>query len=211
MPVKAVIFDFDGTVVDSMPFLETNAVKLMVQHYSISKHEAREKYIQTTGLPFLEQIGMLFPGHEANETVIGTFEQWKENGLLEQPLFPDTKTVFEYLKSKTYLICISSSSLKPAIEDYFRRFGYLELLDEIMGYRPDFQKGKDHFDHVKQLFKLDKKEMVFIGDSLKDFERAKGSGIRFIGRLGLFSQRDFTRAGHDGEVISSLSELHKLL
>lgn len=214
MKIEAVVFDFDGTVVNSMPFLETIAVNLMTDNYGLSEEEARNNYRFTSGLPFLEQIGILFPGNSVNECVIDCFEKRKLEGLFIQPVFSDTKKILMYLKSKSYLTFISSSSLKESIEKYLSQSGILQYIDEVMGYRSDFQKGKNHFDHLMRRYNVDRKGIIFIGDSLKDFERARLSGIRFIGKLDLFSHEDFKKSINDSTeliTIKNLSELENML
>ncbi len=44
--------------------------------------------------------------------------------------------------------------------------------DIVLGFREGFEKGKAHFDYVKDKFGLDKEDMTFVGDSLKDAEKA---------------------------------------
>jgi hypothetical protein len=52
--------------------------------------------------------------------------------------------------------------------------------------------------------------MVFVGDSLKDYERSIGF-TKFIGKTGIFKESDFRKIGHQGFVIENLEELPKLL
>ncbi|MHA2462773.1 MAG: hypothetical protein ACXAEJ_16210, partial [Candidatus Thorarchaeota archaeon] len=52
--------------------------------------------------------------------------------------------------------------------------------------------------------------VVFVGDSLKDFERSKGF-CRFIGVNGIFNDADFLKAGHEGPMVSNLSEIPNLV
>ena len=66
------MFDFDGTLIDSMPFLEKNAVTLLRKFYSFSKEEAHEKYRATTGLPFVQQIEIIAPQNKLNTSIVFT-------------------------------------------------------------------------------------------------------------------------------------------
>jgi beta-phosphoglucomutase-like phosphatase (HAD superfamily) len=49
---RAVVFDFDGTLADSMPFLQKIGVDIMMTHFGVSKENATERYVSTTGLPY---------------------------------------------------------------------------------------------------------------------------------------------------------------
>ena len=73
---KAVIFDFDGTLADSMPFLAEIGVEVMMRYYGITKDEAAERYKSTTGLPFEHQIKLNFPDQKVNnEAIEGTVHE----------------------------------------------------------------------------------------------------------------------------------------
>jgi len=50
-------------------------------------------------------------------------------------------------------------------------------------------------------------DLIFVGDSLKDKERAEASQITFVARLGLFKKEDFLKTGLSCEAISDLLEL----
>ena len=56
----AVIFDFDGTLADSMPFLESIGVEMMMKYFGVSKEDATKRYRSTTGLPYEQQVKMNF-------------------------------------------------------------------------------------------------------------------------------------------------------
>ena len=210
IPCRAVIFDFDGTLADSMPFLERIGVQVMMKHYAVTSEEATKRYRSTTGLPYEHQIKMNFPNNEQNEAAISEFEKLKIDRIFDQELFPDTVETLQRIKDMRIEAFVSSSTFQPTIEEYFRRMGVAGFFVEIMGYRPGFEKGAQHFNHVKSKYGLPLDEVVFIGDSLKDFERSRGF-CKFIGVERMFSLQDFRRVGHEGPVVKHLSQVPPLL
>ncbi|MHA1441632.1 MAG: HAD family hydrolase [Candidatus Heimdallarchaeota archaeon] len=207
--IKMITLDFDGTTADTMPTLEKTAVRLIMQNYSLLEDDARTKYRRTTGLPFEQQISILFPDHEKNEFVISEFEKEKIEGIFDLPLFADAKETIVYLRENDYLVAISSSTTQPIIEKYCKLNEL--IVDQILGYRPGFEKGKDHFDFLIEKFEVSNTEMIYVGDSLKDCERAQGSDIVFIGRFGMFTREDFDKISKSKLYISKLAELKEIV
>ena len=203
---SAVIFDFDGTLADSMPFLESIGVEVMMKYYGVSKEEATTRYRSTTGLPYEQQIIMNFPDHSKNLVAIEEFEKMKINRIFEQELFPDTEETVRELRKRGINVFVSSSTFQPTIEEYFRRKGILELFTAIVGYRPGFEKGADHFNYIHNQYEVPFEQMLFVGDSLKDFERSKNF-CKFVALAGMFTHDDFRNAGHEGPIITSRHEL----
>lgn len=206
----AIVLDFDGTLADSMPFLEKIGVQVMMKYYAITKDEATRKYRITTGLPYEHQIKQNFPNNEKNEVAITEFEKLKIDRIFEQELFPDAQQTLLELSQMNLDIFVSSSTFQSTIIKYFEQRGLKELFREILGYRPGFEKGADHFKHIQLKYGHNNESMVFAGDSLKDYERSIGYA-RFIGKTGLFSEQDFRKIGHNGPVINNLQELPLLL
>ncbi|MHA1935346.1 MAG: HAD family hydrolase [Candidatus Thorarchaeota archaeon] len=207
---SAIIFDFDGTLADSMPFLEKIGVQVMMKYYDVGKGEATEKYQSTTGLPYEHQIKLNFPDNPKNETAIDEFEGLKIERIFEQELFSDTEETIKRLHKLGFKLFVSSSTFQSTIIEYFDRRNLTHLFEEILGYRNGFEKGADHFRHVESQHSLPLNNVVFVGDSLKDFERSKGF-CRFIGMNGIFNEADFLKAGHEGSVLSNLSEIPALV
>lgn len=215
MVIKLICFDFDGTIADTMPWLEENAVRLFHEFYNTDKESARHEYRMTTGLPFSQQVNLIYPDKTENQRVIETFEHEKIARIDEQQLFPETKEVLEVL-SKKYLIAVSSSTTKEIIEDYVEKKGVRDFLNEVVGYKPGFEKGKHHFDYLMEKFSLNPSEVVYVGDSKKDMERAYNSHITFFARLGpMFTEKDFQIQNGGNFIqfpcIRSLLDVEKLL
>ncbi|TET30437.1 MAG: hypothetical protein E3J70_04645 [Candidatus Heimdallarchaeota archaeon] len=207
--IKLVTLDFDGITADTMPALEEIAIKLMMKYYKLKKEDAREKYRITTGLPFEQQMELLFSNNPQNNRVISQFEKEKIESIFDLPLFKDAKSTINSLREMGYLVAISSSTTQPIIEKYCKMNEL--IVDKILGYRKGFEKGKDHFDFLKNEFNLSAKELVYVGDSLKDCERAQNSEILFIAKKGMFSQEDFNKISRSKIVISDLEELIKII
>ena len=56
--------------------------------------------------------------------------------------------------------------------------------------------------------KVHEKRIIFVGDSLKDYERSQGF-CSFIGISGMFSTKDFETEGHTGFIVESISGIIK--
>jgi len=203
---KAVIFDFDGTLADSMPFLESIGVEMMMTYFGVSKEDATSRYRSTTGLPYEQQVKMNFPDHPKNERAIEAFEKLKIDRIFEQQLFEDTEDSVRKLNQMGIDVFVSSSTFQTTIEEYFRRLGILNLFKGILGYQHGFEKGADHFNHIHSEYNIQFDEMLFVGDSLKDYERSQGF-CKFIGISGMFSVEDFNSKGHSGLVVENLSNV----
>ncbi|MCF2137749.1 MAG: HAD family hydrolase [Candidatus Thorarchaeota archaeon] len=203
---KAVIFDFDGTLANSMPFLERIGVNVMMKYYGLDREEATNRYRITTGLPYEHQIKINFPDHPKNEEAIEEFERLKIEKIFDQELFPDTVRTLFALKEKGIKIFVSSSTFQSTIVSYFERRNLRTLFTDILGYKPGFEKGSDHFNYVRDRHRIPLEDVIFVGDSLKDYERAKGY-CRFIAMVGLFSEQDFRDAGHKGLIVRELSAI----
>jgi phosphoglycolate phosphatase-like HAD superfamily hydrolase len=207
--LKMIVLDFDGTTADTMPTLEKTAVRLIAENYGVNPEEARKKYRQTTGLPFVQQMELIFPHNDLNDKVVAQFEREKLENIFDLPLFPDAKETINFLQNNGFLVAISSSTIQPTIEEYCKQKNL--VVEEILGYREGFEKGKDHFDFLKEKFSLQAEEMVYVGDSLKDCERAQMSDVLFIGKKGMFSKEQFNALSNSKLVINHLSELKELI
>ncbi|MGY5860396.1 MAG: HAD hydrolase-like protein [Candidatus Thorarchaeota archaeon] len=201
---KAVIFDFDGTLADSMPFLEQIGVEMMMKYFNVQKEDATHRYRSTTGLPYEQQVKMNFPDHPNCDSAIDEFEKLKKDRIFDQKLFTDTEEFVRELIERGLDVFVSSSTFQPTIEEYFRRSGLLDLFKGILGYRPGFEKGADHFNHIHSEYNVEFKDMLFVGDSLKDYERSEGF-CKFIGISGMFSEQDFKDKGHNGSIVENLT------
>ncbi|TFF83682.1 HAD family hydrolase [Candidatus Thorarchaeota archaeon] len=206
IPCTAIVFDFDGTLADSMPFLERIGVSTMMKYYGIKREEATRRYRTTTGLPYEQQIKINFPDNNKNEDAIAEFEKLKIDRIFEQRLFPDTVRTLAIIQERGFAVFVSSSTFQSTIEEYFTRRNLQNYFDGIMGYRPGFEKGKDHFEYVRNHYGIDLSKTVFVGDSIKDYERANGI-CSFIALEGMFKEQEFRQAGHEGPVIDELSDV----
>lgn len=199
------MFDFDGTIVDSMPFLEKNAIALLTKYCGLSPGIARERYRETTGLPFIQQMEVIAP-NEDNTQIVEKFEKMKVERIYDQRLFIDSSNVLRKLKQQGYKLGISSGTIESIIIKYLVKQG-LDMTDDVLGYRPGFEKGKDHFNFVMRKYNITNSNIVFIGDSLNDAKRAKMNGIFFIGRIGMFQPEDFKQILPESGVVSILTEI----
>ena len=204
--VNYIMFDFDGTIVDSMPFLEKNAVYLLTNHYGFSVMEAQKRYRETTGLPFIQQMDIITPEKD-NSLIVDKFEKMKIELIFKQQLFTDSYKVLAELKQRGYKIGISSGTIESIIIKYLQK-QRLDMVDDVLGWRPGFEKGKDHFNFVKSKHEMSSSSnIVFIGDSLNDARRAKRNSVYFVGREGMFQKEDFQQILPEVKVISSMTEI----
>ncbi|MFZ1947311.1 MAG: HAD-IA family hydrolase [bacterium] len=206
---EVVIFDFDGTIADTMPYLVDLAARLLRTRYGMTEAQARRAYIETTGLPFCRQIEIIFPGNSLNQATVEEFEADKVRHLKGFRFFADALPVLAELRRRGLKVCLSSGNYEGLIRDVLRSRGL--VVDLVMGYRPGFEKGPQHFAEAARTFGVNLADVLFVGDSVRDGLAARQAGVRFIARLGLVSREEIRNRLPDAPVVDSLYDVLPLL
>lgn len=192
--LKAVIFDFDGTIADTMPFLSSLATDLITENYAISNEEARTRYLETTGMDFGSQVEEIFPQHPKNRDVVATMEAGKKRGILGHPLFAEVVPTLMFFKERNIKRFICSSTREEMVRQYAAKTGIDDLLDGCFGYGPGFTKDQQ-IEFILRHYHLDPNEVIFVGDSLVDYEFVRDKDVRFIAICRLFEEQEFRERG----------------
>lgn len=206
MKTRALLFDFDGTLVDTMEGFADIAGEVIHQfHPGISFEEARRRYLETSGVPFFQQLEIILPGDPTNSKKAAIFEETKKEGFFRSTFSDEVRFVITQLRGRGILVGVSSNNFQYLIEQFIEREGL--QFDIVLGFKDGFEKGKHHFEYVLHHFQLKKDELTFVGDSLKDAEKAISNGIAFIGLCGTFTKEQFLDKYPDIITINSLQEL----
>ncbi len=206
MKTRALLFDFDGTLVDTMEGFADIAGEVIHQfHPEISFEEARRRYLETSGVPFFQQLEIILPGDPTNSKKAAIFEETKKEGFFRSTFSKEVRFVITQLRERGILVGVSSNNFQYLIKQFIEREGL--QFDIVLGFKDGFEKGKHHFEYVLHHFQLKKDELTFVGDSLKDAEKAISNDISFIGLCGTFTKEQFLDKYPDIITINSLQEL----
>jgi phosphoglycolate phosphatase-like HAD superfamily hydrolase len=203
---RAYLFDFDGTLVDTMQgFADIAADVISTHHPEISFDEARRKYLETSGNPFFKQLEMILPGDPLNSKMSANFEERKIDGFFKSSFSDDVRYTIESLRARGDIAGVASNNFQELIDRFVEREGL--VFDIVLGFREGFEKGKQHFDFVIDRFSLERSDLTFVGDSLKDAEKAFDNNLQFVGICGTFNRDDFREIRSDIVTINSIKEI----
>ncbi len=203
---KAFLFDFDGTLVDTMGGFADIAGRVIHEHHpEMSFEEARRRYLETSGVPFFQQLEIIFPNHPKNPESARIFEETKKEGFFSQHFSDDVRCTINELRNRGFIAGVCSNNFQELIDRFVAREGL--TFDVVLGFREGFEKGKAHFEYVMHKFQLSRDELVFVGDSLKDADKAKVNGLQFVAICGTFTRDDFHAKDASIITISNIREL----
>ena len=192
--LSAVLFDFDGTIADTMPYLSKIAVDLLTSHYEVSRPQAMKSYLETSGLDFASQVESIFPDHGQNGAVVAQMEEQKRSGLGDNALFGDVVSTLRFFGDQGIRVFICSSTQETLVREFVTRAGIGALVEAAYGYQLGRSKGRQ-IEFVLAQHGIEAESAVFIGDSFADASFASAAGVRFIGLSRLFKAEDFRRRG----------------
>lgn len=206
---KAIVFDFDGTLVDTMQKYGDIAADVMVEYFGSDHAWARQKYFETSGVPFIQQLGTLFPGNSKTKDAAEAYEH-RKNQYVETYQVPEsTKQVVNDLRERGFAVAVSSNNFEASLERFVARSGL--SFSHIMGYRDGFRKGEQHLRHMQTRSGAAPEEVLFVGDSLHDAAVAQQNGVSFVARAGTFDKAVWQNAYPHVVVITDLAELLALV
>ena len=181
---KVVMFDLDGTLIDSSEGV-TKSAQFALKHYGIEEDDL-QKLTYFIGPPLTYTFGKRygFSEEQANEAVEVFRSRYNVKGFLECCLYPHVKECLIKLREEGYLVALATSKTETTSIKILKNLGVLELFDEISGASMD-GKVETKEDVLVQLFdRLDKNHgitdrssMVLVGDTMFDVEGAAAFGI----------------------------------
>ncbi len=159
-----ILWDFDGTLIDTMKAHTKLASELISKYFQISKKKAKDKYLQTTGLPFEKQLELIFPEKEKERAKCA--REYHQRKLREVYLKAKTikgaKKILIKLKKLGFEQFILSGSEEWIVKKWLKenKISKVGVLGKEKGIK------KDHLEILRK--KFPKKKFVLISDSLKD-------------------------------------------
>ncbi len=206
---KAIIFDFDDTLVESRLSKWAQHKHVAKTFYNIDISD--EDIAQHWGKPLSELIRILYKESDTIENMKSAIFSVKNNFL--KKVFPDThRVVTTILDNGMEVGILSASSKDHIIDDFTRlefpveRFIVIQGEEDTLFHKPDPAVFAQLLEMLSEKG-IEKKDILYVGDSLDDFHAATGAGINFIGvHTGLYSKDDFINAGAEN-ILSEIGEL----
>lgn len=199
--IKAIIFDLDGTLVDSVDYHTEAWVKAFQEYgYDFPYDRLREQIGK--GSEFI--IGELLPEEEAEKLesdIAGYRKQYYQENLLEKVKpFPKVRELFEKIKADNIKVVLASSARKETIEHYKKLLDIADLIDGATS-TDDVEQSKPEPDifaaALDKLEGIDPEEVIVVGDSPYDAIAASKIGLRTVGVLcGGFEREILAKAGY---------------
>jgi len=181
--IKALIFDFDGTIANTLPFTFEKIIEFS-KKYRIKKEKDE----------LIEKITQLTPKELINEFKISWFKVpfifWEikqsQKALFQVinkiKIFPGIKPILKELKNKGIKTYIYSSNLKKNIIKFLEKEKISQYFDNIYVGKNLLGKDKDLIDILKKEG-FQNNEVYYVADEVRDALACQKAKIKMIGVL----------------------------
>ena len=214
-PIRAVIFDFDGTLaVLNIDFsLMRERVYDLTRRYGIKEEMIQEKYL----LEVIDEVYQILweknppdaeAFYQASHSILHVVEM---SAAQEGKLIPGAKATLKNLREKGVKVGIITRNCEDAVRKVFPD---IDHFCDVLVSRNSVRRVKPHPEHLTQVvesLKTSVKDSVVVGDHIIDVQAGKRVGMRTVGVLtGRTKKEEFEKAGAD-YILREASEVNKLL
>jgi len=208
--IKAIIFDFDGVIAESMD-IKADGFAYLFKDYPDKVKKIVEYHMTHGGMPRMEKfsnIYKLFLGKEITEPekqeLSREFTGFVYNKVVSCPYVKGAKEFIEKYSNK-YKMFVVSGTPDNEIKAIVEARGLEKYFTEILG---SPLKKNELNRNILAKYGLKPEETVFIGDSVDDYDGVKGTGIIFIFRK---TKPEDAVPGKPAAVITDLTVLEQIL
>ncbi|NLL56112.1 MAG: HAD-IA family hydrolase [Clostridiales bacterium] len=179
MKKKAILFDMDGTLVDTVDDLTTALNHtLKTLNFATKTREQVQSYLGN-GIVALVELGLPDDQKDQLSKAAKIFKEYYKDHLADftKP-YNGIVELIDLLKQKNYRLAVISNKIQPALDELVTRF-FSNKFEQIIGQRNDL-KQKPYPNGVNlalQLMGVDKDDALYVGDSDVDLKTAQNAKL----------------------------------
>ncbi|ERT07430.1 HAD hydrolase, IA, variant 1 family protein [Lyngbya aestuarii BL J] len=197
---EAIIFDLDGTLVDSVHFHAEAWVKAFEQYGYHADFDKVRQQIGKGGEYILPEFISQEEIDKDGSKISDYRKQYYQKNLLGQVKpFPKVRELLERVKADGNQIVLASSARPKTVEHYQELLGIKDLINGVTS-RGDVEQAKPHPDifiaALNHFENVSKESVIVVGDSPYDAQAAEKISLSTVGVLcGGFSEDVLKEAG----------------
>ena len=198
-PIRAVLYDFDGTLADSTELIMRCYRHTMTTH--LGECPPDEEWLSGFGTPLSDQIARFARTPAENEAMLDTYRA-HQDALFDTELrpFPGAEEVLAELERRGVPMAIVTSRMRRAtlrgldVCGLSRHFDVIITPEDVTHAKPDAEPVLAALARLG----IPPREALFVGDSPHDIAAGRAAGTRTAGVLwGPFPRRALEDAGPD--------------
>ena len=205
--IQAIIFDWDGVIVDSMPSI-AQGIQEMAASYGVSLtiDQILDGYFQPRRA-YYESVGVVVDDEEElNRRHRLAVHKYKK----DPPAFPEVVAVLRFLKNTGCVLAVASTAESIGVLQQLERYGLIDIFPEQLIKASEVPKA-EKLAQLVSILGLPKESILYVGDLPSDIIAARKAGILAAG----IERREVARKRLEAEkpdfLFSSLLDLQTLI
>lgn len=218
---KLIIFDLDGTLIDSLPDL-SSAINILLQEKGFQTFEAEEvKNWVGEGMSKLIERALQnakAPQEELTpKKLYENLKRYKEiyhkNPVENTYVYPGVIELLEALEKENKKLCIITNKASEFIEPILIKLELKKYFHAYLGgdSLPQKKPNPEPLDYLIKQFNCTREETLMIGDSKNDILAAQNAHVESIAIKGGYNYGEAVELYNPDMVVNNMVELQKLL
>ena len=214
--IKAVIFDLDGTLLNSLFDLRDSVNATMKKHgFPTHSTDAVRRFVGNGVAKLIERAIPRGRENAMFETCLADFKEHYAIHMYDKTAAYDgIYEMLDSLKEKGYRLAVVSNKFDAAVKELCKRYfpDHIEVaIGECESAGIKKKPAPDTVIEALKLLGITKEEAVYVGDSEVDVHTAKNSGMECISVLWGFREKEFLKSEGASIFASTTTELESII
>lgn len=214
MKYKAVIFDMDGTILNTLEDLK-NATNYSLRQFGMPERSLEEvrMFVGNGIRKLVERAVPSGTSEEKIAQVLDVFLKYYEIHSADNTSpYPGILELVEKLKKSGIKTAVSTNKADVPAQELGREY-FNGIFDLIVGQQDGLKvkPAPDSVNKILSILDIQKKDAIYIGDSDVDVQTAKNSGLDFIGVSWGFRGREFLEKNGAKNIVDNANEILDLV
>lgn len=210
--VEAVLFDLDGTVVDTIPHILASFRHATTEVLGVALSD--EVLLHHVGVPLARQMHYFTDDETEADRLLASYRAFNHKTHDEMArLYPNTVSALQALDGAGLPMGIVTSKSRVMAERVIALFE-LGRFFKVLVAVDDTDYHKPHplpVIHGARLLGMEPSRMVYVGDSPADIESGKGAGTATVGAAWGVASKERLLAAEPDAIIEDIGDLPALL